>query len=100
VRLSDQSERQYRSNLNTNIGQTEHGPGEFSSLLSAVARSGLAATPDHPDLLEAAGTAIWWLGDRKEGEKLLTRARDLRPWLNRKPVRAIPRAKIKMNSPR
>ena len=52
-----------------------------------VAKSGLAATPDHPDLLEAAGTAVWWLGDRKEVEKLLARARDLRPWLNRQPVR-------------
>jgi len=59
----------------------------------AVANSGLAATPDHPDLLEAAGTALWWLGDRKEGEKFLARARELRPWLNRKPVRPIPRAK-------
>lgn len=60
----------------------------FARKALAAADSGLAATPDHPGLLEVKGTALWWLGDPKAGREALARARALQPWKQLKAGRA------------
>ena len=55
------------------------GRRAFAARALAAADAGLALTPDHAGLLEAKGTAVWWLGDRKTGEALINRAHGMRP---------------------
>jgi O-antigen ligase len=69
---------------------SEAGSGRtaYAARALAAADQGLALTPDHAGLLEAKGTAVWWLGDRKAGEALINRARSIRPSLPpKKPAR-------------